>query len=167
MSEPQNLGNGRWIVDRTTNFVQWCAWRFWLHRETGRTGFPEKLCVWAEWPPKTMEGAQIVVQKIRETRQHPKVQSDLPVCDPAQPWDGFSYNEAEDLRRRHRENFAFEADLPPSRISRPKAGPYETETQKEVREWMNEQAAKLPKVPRGKGLHYLRAIMADKRDAAQ
>lgn len=164
----QALSSGRIVVGRMDNFVQWCAWRYWLHRETGRTYFPDRLIVWSDWPPETQESAQLVAQKIREARQHPKVQYDLPVCDPCQPWDRWAYNEREDLARKHREDLNWIPPLPSTRISRPKADAIRTETEREMDQFMKDQAAKLPSVPRGKGLRYLQAIMAERgqwRDA--
>lgn len=116
--KPFRLENGRWIVTRRENFVNWCAWRWWLMRECNRGMALEKMCVWGEWPPETMDGAQMVAQHILKTRQ--KVQWDNPVCDPAEPWTRWSFNEREELERKHREDFHWNPDLPEFRGSYPR-----------------------------------------------
>lgn len=162
--KPQTLSNGSTLVKRMENFENWCAWRFWLHRETGRTWFPDKLCVWGDWPPETMQLAETVCQTVADARR--KVGYEFPVCDPAQPWDRWSFAERDELTRKHRADPFWIPPLPETR-TRKRSGPYETANQREVLEWMDRQAAQLPRVPRGKGLPWLRAMMADVKDAAQ
>lgn len=108
--KPTPLKNGRWIVTRRENFINWCAWRWWLKRECNRDVELEKMCVWGEWPPETLAGAQLVAQAISDARA--KIQFPKPVCDPAQPWERWSYNEREDLDRRHREDFCWNPPMP-------------------------------------------------------
>lgn len=158
--KPQDIGNGRTIVKRMENFVNWCAWRHWLHRETGRTVFLDKMCVWGDWPPETMQLAQSVCQMIVEARR--KVGWDFPVCDPAQPWDRWSFNEREDMARKHREDLFWVPPLPEPRGSVRRSTPYKTETHIELDKFVDDLAAKMPAVARGKGLQYLRAIMAER-----
>ena len=108
--KPLQLKNGRWIVTRRENFVNWCAWRWWLARECGRGITLEKMCVWGEWPPETISGAQLVAQAVRDARR--EIQWDNPVCDPAEPWNRWSFNERTDLEIKHREDYAWNPDLP-------------------------------------------------------
>lgn len=150
MTKPREIGGGRWVVNRSESFVNWCAWRYWLHRETGRTVFLEKQVVWGEWPPESLQGAQIVCDAIREARR--AISYDYPVCSPAQPWDRWSYNEREDMARRHREDFFWNPDLPETRISRPKPGAHKNETRRELDAWTDAECAKLPPIKRGQPL---------------
>lgn len=152
--KPRDIGNGRTIVTRTENFVNWCAWRFWLHRECSRTVFLEKLVVWGEWPPESLALAQIVAQYIKAARD--KIGYGLPVCDPAQPWDRWSYAEREDYERRHREDFWWNPDLPtPRGLQKP--GAYKTPLETELDEWVIAEAANYPPMKRGDPLPVIRS----------
>lgn len=106
---PIKLENGRWVITRTHNFVNWCAWRYWLTREVDRGFWPEKICVWSEWPPESLEGARSIVSVIVETRR--QMNSDKSYCDPAEPWDRWGFREREELERRHREDFHWNPEL--------------------------------------------------------
>lgn len=108
--KPMQLSNGRWVMNRHEHFLQWCAWRYWLARECDRRVPLEKICVWGEWPPETMEGAQMVAQFIAGVRN--SIQFHKPVCDPAQPWDRWTPEEREKLMEKHREDPYWDPRLP-------------------------------------------------------
>lgn len=142
--KPQTLTNGRTIVKRMENFENWCAWRYWLHRETGRTVFLDKMCVWGDWPPETMQLAQTVCQVIMEARRAIGY-TELGVSDPAQPWDRWSFGERDELTRKHREDLFWVPALPePRSHTSRKAGAYKTKTHLELDAWIESEAAKKP-----------------------
>lgn len=92
---PKTLANGRVILFRREHFLQWCAWREWLATEVGREFWPEKICVWSEWPPESAHMAQSIVDAIAATRptkdgRSGEPISDKPVCGVAHPWARWS-----------------------------------------------------------------------------
>jgi hypothetical protein len=106
------LHNGRVVIYRHRDFLQWCAWREWLAREVQRGFWPDKICVWGEWPPESLHGAQAVVEAIKATRAHPNVQSDTPVCDPPEPWTRWDFSYRTMLSEKHRADEYWNPPLP-------------------------------------------------------
>lgn len=106
--------SGLFVITRKENFINWCAWRFWLHREGASTFFPDTMTTYGEWPPMTQETATQVGARIKTSQQLAK----MPIyfADPPQPWDRWSINETLDLERHHREDFDWLPPLPKSRI---------------------------------------------------
>ena len=112
--KPQILENGRWIIERNQHFVQWCAWREWLHQECGRTFFPDKLVVWDEWPPEFPALASRVLDHIAATRQD--VGYGLPICAGRHAWQRWDGQFRADLARMHDEDAMWVPALPASHV---------------------------------------------------
>lgn len=107
--------SGLFVITRKENFINWCAWRFWLHREGGMTFFPDVMTTHGEWPPMTQETANQVAAKIRANQQLAKVPAYF--TDPPQPWDRWGINETLDMDRKHREDFDWLPPFPKPRIA--------------------------------------------------
>lgn len=106
--------SGLFVITRKENFINWCAWRFWLHREQAQTFFPDVMTTHGEWPPMTQETANQVAAKIKANQQLAKVP--MYFTNPPQPWDRWGINETLDIERRHREDFDWLPPLPKPRI---------------------------------------------------
>lgn len=84
----QYLNSGRWVVRRVGKARQWTAWADWLHREYGRTFFPDAMQMLFEWPPTTQEGADMVTDSFVEMRKSIGWGREVPR---AAPWRGQTF----------------------------------------------------------------------------